>query len=79
MHRYITLAKCSVLFFLLLEKQEARGKLTRMNTTMKFDNASEAIRRYESIDKPYFNEKDEVTSENDPDDGMATAKRVILP
>lgn len=35
---------------------------------MKFDNAREAIRRYESKDVPSFNENDEGTSDYDPDD-----------
>lgn len=45
------------------EKQEARGKLTRMNTTVKFDNARDAIRRYES--------KDYHSSSDNEDEGTA--------
>ena len=54
---------------LCTEKQEARGKLTRMDTSTKFDNASEALRRYESRNPPSLNEADEITSDNEADEG----------
>ena len=61
------------------EKQEARGKLTRMDTVMKFDHASEAMRRYESTGVvTHISEKDEGTTDNDPDDGMLLSVTVTL-
>ncbi len=57
-----------MLFF--IEKQEARGKLTRMDTVMKFDNAREAIRRYESKDTVTFKEDEYGTSDNEDNEGI---------
>lgn len=42
-----------------------------MDSALKFDHAREALRRYESKDAvPHIGEKDEGTTDNDPDDGM---------
>lgn len=51
---------CIELAYSYTEKQRARGKLARQDTSMKFDNASNAMRRYESKDiQPLSEDEDE--------------------
>ena len=51
------------------EKQQARGKLVRQDTSMKFDNARDAMRRFESrVESHGINAVGEEDEEEEEDD-----------